>query len=87
MNSKDESLAHSIKMKFRTAPAEPNEAQLTKIKADLQKIVNLGRVPTESDWQEIVYRHCPGTGKYGYKGVDNSDLTTLLQLATNTSGK
>ncbi|MGK0270649.1 MAG: hypothetical protein ACI88H_001296 [Cocleimonas sp.] len=82
MNQSDQQLAHTLKIKYGTAPSEPNEQQLAAIKMDIQTLVNQGRSPTENDWQEIVTRHCPDAGRYKYAGADNSDLVTLLQMAT-----
>lgn len=82
MNQNDQRLALALKIRFGTAPSEPNEQQLAGIKRDIQSLVALGRAPTDADWQIIVSRHCPGAGKYKYAGADNSDLTTLLQMAT-----
>ena len=87
MNNCDEKLAHAIKLRFGTSPKEPTESQLSKIKSDIQRIVNAGRKPTESDWLAAVMNHCPDRGQYKYAGLDNSDLNTLLQLATNPSNK
>ena len=81
MNSYDE-LAHIIKIKFGTAPHEPNPDQLKRIKLDIQALVSKGITPSEDDWVEIVEKHCPSAGSYIYKGADTSDLITLLQLAT-----
>jgi hypothetical protein len=87
MNTNDQQLAHNIKIKFGTAPGEPNEIQLSRIKDDLKRIVAQGRKPSSSEWSQIVAKHCPGAGKYSYAGADNSDLVTLLQMATNPSSK
>lgn len=82
MNKNDEKLALALKIKFGTAPSEPNEQQLEGIKRDIQSLAAHGRPPADRDWQEVVSRHCPGTGKYKYAGADNSDLITLLQMVT-----
>lgn len=82
MDQEDEKLAHQIKLRFGTAPQEPSADQLARIKRDLASLSSAGRVPTDQDWAQIVGLHCPGTGRYGYKGVDNSDLRTMLALAT-----
>ncbi|WP_061945126.1 hypothetical protein [Collimonas pratensis] len=87
MNSDDQSLSHKIKMKFGTSPNEPDTQQLAHIKADLKRISDAGRVPTSVEWLVIVKRHCPSCGHYKYAGEDNSDLTTLLKLATKPAGK
>lgn len=83
MNENDRLLGLKLKIKYGTAPSEPSEKQLEEIKRDIKSLVARGREPTNRDWFEIVSKHCPGAGKYGYAGVDNSDLTTLLKMATN----
>jgi hypothetical protein len=82
LSQHDQELAQAIKIKFGTTPDNPTTYQLEKIKQDLKALVAQGITPSERDWGEIVKKHCPETGKYFYKGLDNSDLTTLLQLAT-----
>ncbi|MBY6209375.1 MULTISPECIES: hypothetical protein [Halomonas] len=81
MNS-DQELAHEIKIKFGTAPSDPNSYQLEKIKQDIQDLVAKGITPSENDWAEIVKKHCTSAGSYFYRGADTSDLITLMQLAT-----
>jgi hypothetical protein len=78
----DQELALAIKLKFGTAVNSPSECQLHGIKQDVRLLVDKGIIPSNSDWFEIVKKHCPETGKYFYKGLDNSDLIILLQLAT-----
>lgn len=78
----DQELARIIKIKFGTDPNSPTSSQLEKIKQDIQNLVSRGITPSEKDWAEIVKKHCPSAGSYIYKGADNSDLITLLQLAT-----
>lgn len=82
MNSNDRALAHSIKLKFGTAPTDPTDYQLLQIKKEIQALVKIGITPSESDWSSIVKRHCPNAGNYSYLGADTSDLVTLLQMAT-----
>ncbi len=82
MTSYDQELSHRLKIKFGTAPNEPNARQLELIKSDIRAIHAKGATPTEKQWAEIVKRHCPNAGGYGYAGADNSDLITLLRLAT-----
>jgi hypothetical protein len=82
MNMYDQELGHKLKLKFGTAPNDPNATQLESIKRDIKALVAKGITPTGSDWAEIVKRHCPSAGSYGYRGADTSDLITLLQLAT-----
>ncbi len=78
----DQELAHRLKIKFGTALNEPTSFQLEKIKQDVKALLAKGITPSESDWAEIVKKHCPGAGSYQYKGADTSDLITLMQLAT-----
>lgn len=85
MNKYDQELAHRLKLKFGTAPHEPTQQQLNLIKGDVQASVNKGVKLSESDWFLIVKRYCPGAGTHLYAGQDNSDLVTLLQLATKPS--
>ncbi|MNY38855.1 hypothetical protein D3C86_1735060 [compost metagenome] len=87
MNDNDKKLAHRLKIKFGTAPAEPTESQLDAIKRDLKTLLDRGHTPTERDWRDVISKHCPSAGRYGYAGADNSDLTTLLKMATNKSGE
>jgi len=82
MDANEQELSHNIKMKFGTAPNEPNKKQLKKIKNDINDLVLNSIEPTASDWGNIVKKHCPDAGKYGYRGQDTSDLITLLKLAT-----
>lgn len=82
MSRNDQELAYAIKIKFGTAPNNPTTYQLENIKQDIKDLVAQGITPTESDWFDIVKKHCPETGNYFYKGMDTSDLITLLQLAT-----
>lgn len=82
MSQHDQELAQAIKIKFGTAPDNPTTYQLEKIKQDIKALVAQEITPSERDWVEIVKKHCPEAGNYFYKGLDNSDLTTLLQLAT-----
>jgi hypothetical protein len=84
MNAR-ETLAHKLKLKYGTAPAEPTDAQLVLICAEIDRILCSGRRPTEQDWSNAVFRHCPQAGKYSYSGIDNSDLNTLLALAIQIS--
>ena len=78
----DKELAHKLKIKFGTAPNEPTASQLEKIKQDIRILVQKGITPTEKNWSEILKKHCPSAGSYGYFGADTSDLMTLMQLAT-----
>ena len=85
--SPDKKLAHSLKVKFGTAPGQTSDVQLLQIKNTIQKIQSSGRAPTEQDWLKAVTLHCPSTGHYKYAGIDNSDLNTLLALATQVANR
>jgi hypothetical protein len=74
-------LANSIRIKFGTSSSEPTQYQLEKIIQDIDNIRKSGSHPSNSDWQKIVKLRCPSTGNYIYKGLDNSDLNTLLEMA------
>lgn len=82
----DEKLAHSLKLRFGLAPSEPNAQQLPIIKAAIAVAAAMGRRATEKDWRDAVAAACPNMGRYGYSGIDNSDLNTLLALATQAAG-
>ena len=83
--SNNDQIAHALKLKFGTAPSEPNTQQLASIKAYIAGIKNSGRNPTEADWRSAVHLACPDAGRYKYAGLDNSDLNTLLALATQSA--
>lgn len=83
MNQSDQKLAHGIKLKFGTPPQSPTEYELSNIKRELKALVDRGVVPSEHDWFSIVSKYCPDAGRCSYRGLDNSDLVTLLQLATD----
>lgn len=78
----DQLLAYYIKIKFSTPPNEPTEQQLFLIKRDINAILSNGKQPTFEDWYRIVKKYC-NAGSCFYGGADNSDLSTLLQLASN----
>lgn len=81
MNNDDE-LSYKIKIKFCTAPDEPNQYQLENIKRDIKDFVDKGITPSHNDWAQVVKNYCPQSGTYFYRGMDSSDLSTLLILAT-----
>jgi hypothetical protein len=85
--TEDEKLAHSLKLKFGLAPYEPTAVQLARIKVAIQRIRDRGRSPTHADWGSAVRENCPSAGSFGYSGVDNSDLNTLLAIALQNSKK
>lgn len=82
MNINDQQLAHILKLKFGTAPHEPTQQQLDLIKRDIKILAARSGTPSEIEWFNIIKRHCPGAGTHGYMGRDDSDLITLLRLAT-----
>lgn len=77
MNPHDEKLAHALKIRFGTFGAEPSQLQLNAIKKEIEKKA----FPTDQDWFSAVSKHCPTAGSCVYKGLDNSDLNTLLKIA------
>ena len=79
--TRDEALAHSLKLQFGLAPREPNSEQLQSIKKAIAAIRAAGRLPTKQDWHKVVAAACPSMGTHKYAGIDNSDLNTLLALA------
>jgi hypothetical protein len=81
----NDQLAHALKLKFGTAPSDPNAQQLASIKTYILKIKTSGRTPTDDDWRSAVHLVCPDAGRYKYAGLDNSDLNTLLALATQSA--
>lgn len=81
----DDSLKLALKIQFGLAPAEPTDAQLASIKAEINLLIALGTTITDAIWKSAVYRHCPGAGQYKYAGIDNSDLTALLKLANQSA--
>lgn len=83
MNSYDEKLAHAIKIRFGTFGAEPTQPQLNAIKNEIEKKA----FPTEQDWFSAVLKHCPTAGSCVYKGLDNSDLNTLLKIALQMASR
>jgi len=55
---------------------------LAAIKGAIVRVHATGHTLTDSDWYEVMKRYCPTVGSWAYKGLDNSDLVTLLRLAT-----
>ncbi len=74
-------LASSIRVKFGTSSSEPNQYQLENIIKAIEDIRRYNRYPSNEEWLKIVKYYCPSTGNYIYKGIDNSDLNTLLEMA------
>ena len=80
-------LSHKIRMTFGTNPNEPNKSQLTMIAMEVKRAYDSGRIKSLRDYSEIVKKHCPSAGTWGYKGLDNSDLNTLIALAIKETQK
>jgi hypothetical protein len=85
--SATEKLAQALKLKFGTSPSEPSATQMLSITAQIAKVTASGRTPTEDDWRKAVHTACPDAGRHKYAGLDNSDLNTLLALATKSAGE
>ncbi len=81
----DDKLKHSIMIRFGTASWEPTDAQLSQIKAAVLGIQRSGKHASDDEWRSAVFQSCPSAGKYKYAGIDNSDLNTLLALATQSA--
>jgi hypothetical protein len=84
--SATEKLAQALKVKFGTSPSEPSPTQMVRITAEVAKVQASGQAPTDDDWRRAVHNACPDAGRYKYAGLDNSDLNTLLALATKSAG-
>jgi hypothetical protein len=82
MDAANERLAHALKLQFGTAPFEPTQQQLDAIKQYIGAISARGKTPSRDDWAQAVGMFCPGAGRHKYAGIDNSDINTLLALAT-----
>ena len=82
MNQHDEELAHHLKIKFGLAQYHPTPSQLLLIKKDISGLASLGIMPTYEQWYDIIKKYCPEIGTFRYLGLDNSDLITLMSLAT-----
>lgn len=75
-------LASKIRIKYGTAPEEPNSNQLTCIIEKIQSIkLKEKRSPSDLDWDIAVNENCKSAGKYVYSGLDNSDLNAILMAA------
>lgn len=77
----DAQLAHAIKMKYGTAPNEPNDGQLAAIKSDVRAFLADGGELTDEVIMQVVRSHCPRAGSFGYHGADMSDVKAMLRLA------
>ncbi|MGX1172141.1 hypothetical protein AB7M32_000866 [Pseudomonas sp. R151218B TE3479] len=68
-------------MTFGTSPHEPNRSQAFNISSEAVSYARSGNVLDAAKWAELVKKHCPSAGQWIYKGLDNSDIRTLLALA------
>lgn len=59
----------------------PSADQLNNIEKDINESLKNGKNLSKTDCQHIVVKHCGSTKMIITKGVDNSDLNTLLALA------
>lgn len=80
--------AYRIRMTFGTSPHEPSRSQVFCISSEAVAYAKSGNVLDAAKWSELVKKHCPSAGQWVYKGLDNSDIRTLLALATQiTEGR
>jgi len=59
----------------------PSSEQLSKIEKEINDALIQEKSLTKSECQHIVVKHCGSTRMFVTRGVDNSDLNTLLALA------
>lgn len=74
-------LAYRIRMKFGTSPHEPNHIQVLNISSEAVRYSRSGNGLDTAKWAELVKKYCPSAGQWAYRGIDNSDIRTLLALA------
>ncbi|MNJ24015.1 hypothetical protein D3C77_184190 [compost metagenome] len=74
-------LAHLLRMRFGTSPQEPTPQQTQLISMEIRQLHRYGVPLDQAKWHEVLKKHCPSTGKWVYRGLDNSDLKSLLALA------
>ncbi|SPO54116.1 conserved protein of unknown function [Pseudomonas sp. JV551A1] len=74
-------LAYHLRMRFGTSHFEPNQTQLREISREVAFLRRHGINLDDRRWAELVKKHCPSAGTFGYRGADTSDLSTLLALA------
>ncbi|ENT6810196.1 TPA: hypothetical protein I7126_23335 [Vibrio vulnificus] len=60
----------------------PTPLQLKAIQKEIEEAIANGKRLSRSDCQHIVVKHCGSTEMMLLDSVDNSDLNTLLSLAT-----
>ena len=73
--------AYRIRMKFGTSPYEPTSHQVFKISSEVVGYAKSGSVLDAAVWAELVKKYCPSAGQWAYRGLDNSDIRTLLAMA------
>lgn len=74
-------LSYLLRMKFGTAPNEPTASQVRSIALHIKRLHDSGVSVTAAHWAQAVQTNCPSAGQWAYRGVDNSDISTLLALA------
>ena len=82
----DDQLAHALKLRFGLSQSEPTFHQLAAIKAAIVQAQRVRGYATDQDWRAAVASSCPTMGQWAYKGLDNSDLNTLLAMALQAAG-
>lgn len=83
MHSYDSELSQRLKLRFGLSQTEPNQFQLDGIKQDIRQLHDIkGNDLTIDDWSTVVKRWCPSFQTHRYLGIDNSDINSLLILAT-----
>jgi hypothetical protein len=65
----------------------PSAQQLDSIQRDIDESLRLGKKLSRTDCQNIVMKHCGATQMFLTKGLDNSDLNTMLAMALATVNK
>lgn len=81
------SLEKTLREKCTLIDWNPTAKQLEDIKNDIEKAIRSGKTLSISDCQQIVVTHCGSTRMLSLSGVDNSDLNTLLLMATKPVSK
>ncbi|MBX9935979.1 MAG: hypothetical protein K2Y10_05250 [Burkholderiaceae bacterium] len=59
----------------------PTHAQLEKIAQEIKQRIESGEILNRTTCQNIIVEHCGSTRMFLIKGLDNSDLNTLLAMA------
>ncbi len=55
--------------------------QVFKISSEVVGYAKSGSVLDAAVWAELVKKYCPSAGQWAYRGLDNSDIRTLLAMA------